>query len=148
MGELKKKLGNKTCDEKKKWGDKTQDKRTSSFEQRCVQKNFVLKNGFKIFFKNFVLTSCFTIFCRLLQSRNNVSTFPMILCCFLSISAIKKKRVTERPTDPRTDGRTDRPSYRDVWTHLKTKKDMDFHNGISCPRFELEGWDLVPCLLI
>ena len=25
---------------------------------------------------------------------------------------------------------------------------MDFHNGISCQRFELEGWDLVHCLLI
>ena len=25
---------------------------------------------------------------------------------------------------------------------------MDFHDGISCQRFELEGWDLVQCLLI
>ena len=25
---------------------------------------------------------------------------------------------------------------------------MDFHNGISCQRFELEGWGLVQCLLI
>merc|ERR1712212_699182 len=34
----------------------------------------------------------------------------------------------------------------------KTKKPkkrlMDFHDGISCQRFELEGWDLVHCLLI
>merc|ERR1712212_680988 len=34
----------------------------------------------------------------------------------------------------------------------KTKKPqkrlMDFYNGISCQRFELEGWDLVHCLLI
>ena len=29
---------------------------------------------------------------------------------------IEKKRVTDR----RTDGRADRPSYRDAWTHLKT----------------------------
>ena len=28
------------------------------------------------------------------------------------------------------------------------KKDMDFHDGITCQRFELEGWDLVQCLLI
>ena len=28
---------------------------TSSFEQRCVQKDFVLKKGFKILFLNFVL---------------------------------------------------------------------------------------------
>ena len=25
---------------------------------------------------------------------------------------------------------------------------MDFHDGITCQRFELEGWDLVQCLLI
>ena len=24
---------------------------------------------------------------------------------------------------------------------------MDFHDGITCQRFELEGWDLVQCLL-
>ncbi len=34
----------------------------------------------------------------------------------------------------------------------KTKKPqkrlLDFHNGISCQRFELEGWGLVQCLLI
>ena len=31
----------------------------------------------------------------------------------------------------------------------KTKKRlMDFHDGISCQRFELEGWDLIQCLLI
>merc|ERR1712212_1362923 len=28
------------------------------------------------------------------------------------------------------------------------KRLMDFHDGISCQRFELEGWDLVHCLLI
>ena len=28
------------------------------------------------------------------------------------------------------------------------KRLMDFHDGISCQRFELEGWDLVQCLLI
>ena len=27
-----------------------------------------------------------------------------------------------RRTDGRTDGRTDTPSYRDAWTHLKSKK--------------------------
>ena len=32
-------------------------------------------------------------------------------------SAIRKKRGTD---GPRTDGPTDRPSYRDAWTHLKT----------------------------
>jgi hypothetical protein len=30
----------------------------------------------------------------------------------------------------------------------KQKRLMDFRNGISCQRFELEGWDLVQCLLI
>ena len=25
---------------------------------------------------------------------------------------------------------------------------MDFHDGISCQRFKLEGWGLVQCLLI
>jgi len=37
----------------------------------------------------------------------------------------QKKRVTDGPTDRRTDGptdgRTDIPSYRDAWTHLKTR---------------------------
>merc|ERR1712087_882512 len=28
------------------------------------------------------------------------------------------------------------------------KRRMDFHDGISCQCFELEGWDLVQCLLI
>merc|ERR1712212_1233087 len=28
------------------------------------------------------------------------------------------------------------------------KRLMDFHNGISCQRFKLEGWGLVQCLLI
>ena len=31
-------------------------------------------------------------------------------------------RVTALRTDGQTDGRTDRPSYRDARTHLKTKK--------------------------
>ena len=35
----------------------------------------------------------------------------MIPCCFLSISAIPKKTRYQRTTD--------RPSYRDAWTHLK-----------------------------
>merc|ERR1712208_1723 len=33
-------------------------------------------------------------------------------------------------------------------TKKKPKKDMDFHDGITCQRFELEGWDVVQCLLI
>ena len=73
-----------------------------------------------------VLKFCFKIvlkfFCRLLQSRNNVSTFPMILCCFLSISAIKKNA---GQTDGPTDRRTDRPSYRDARTHLKSVTSID-----------------------
>merc|ERR1712087_808767 len=28
------------------------------------------------------------------------------------------------------------------------KRLMDFHDGISCQRFKLEGWGLVQCLLI
>merc|ERR1712055_280749 len=28
------------------------------------------------------------------------------------------------------------------------KRLMDFHDGITCQRFELEGWGLVQCLLI
>ena len=37
-----------------------------------------------------------------------------------SIFAIKKKRITDRPTD----GRTDRPSYRDARTHLKREREF------------------------
>merc|ERR1712212_414922 len=41
------------------------------------------------------------------------------------------------------------PTTRTPKKNQKTpKKDMDFHDGISCQRFELEGWDLVQCLLI
>ena len=36
----------------------------------------------------------------------------------LPISAILKKRETDGPTD----GRTDRPSYRDAWTYLKRRE--------------------------
>ena len=32
------------------WFGRYEFKKTSSFEQRCVQKNFVLKNGFQILF--------------------------------------------------------------------------------------------------
>ena len=50
-------------------------------------------------------------FCRLLHSRNNVSTFQMIICRFHSKSAIQKKtagRTDGRMDGPRTDGpRTD-----------------------------------------
>ena len=65
---------------------------------------FCLKEWFKNFVLKFCFKFCFKNICRLLQSRNNVSTFPMILCCFLSISAIKKTRYGK--TDGRTDGHT------------------------------------------
>ena len=35
---------------------------------------------------------------------------------------LKKKRVTDWSTDHPTNGRTDTPSYRDGWTHLKIYK--------------------------
>ena len=34
---------------------------------------------------------------------------------------LKKKQVTDGPTDGLTDGRADTPSYRDARTHLKTR---------------------------
>ena len=37
-----------------------------------------------------------------------------------AFSRFREKRVTDGPTDGRMDQRTDRPSYRDTWTHLKT----------------------------
>merc|ERR1712212_356474 len=42
------------------------------------------------------------------------------------------------------------PTTRTPKKNLKNPKKrlMDFHNGISCQRFELEGWDLVHRLLI
>ena len=43
----------------------------------------------------------------------------MFCCPQNSISAIFEKRLTHGPTDRRTDGRTDKASYRDAWTHLK-----------------------------
>ena len=52
----KKKWGDEMQDQKK-WGEEMQDKKnmemrckTSSFEQRCVQKIVFLKNGFKVLF--------------------------------------------------------------------------------------------------
>ena len=34
-------------------------------------------------------------------------------------------RPTDRRTDQRTNRRTDKASYRDAWTHLKTRLDID-----------------------
>ena len=42
-----------------------------------------------------------------------------IICSKLLISLVFDKSVTDRPTSGPTDGRTDRPGYRDVKTHLK-----------------------------
>ena len=36
---------------------------------------------------------------------------------------------THPPTDGRMDGRTDRPSYRDAWTHLKTQQTDGFYRN-------------------
>ena len=47
--------------------------------------------------------------------------FWLILIIFSHFCEIEKNALrTHGPTDPRTDGRTDKPSYRDAWTHLKT----------------------------
>ena len=60
-----------------------------------------------------------------LQLGIHISIFPIFLCCFHSISAVKKnaQRTKDGQTDGRTDGPTDRPtdrpSYRDAWTDLK-----------------------------
>ena len=40
----------------------------------------------------------------------------------MTINDAKKLSVTDGPTDRRTDGRTDTPSYRDARTHLKRTK--------------------------
>ena len=45
----------------------------------------------------------------------------MFYCPQDSILAIFEKRVTDGPTDQPTDRRTDIGSYRDAWTHLKTR---------------------------
>ena len=49
----------------------------------------------------------------------------LMLCLEVSISAIFEKRVTDLRTDPRTDGQTDKASYRDAWTHLKRKSKFE-----------------------
>ena len=47
-----------------------------------------------------------------------------IISMALSVnSAIRKKKPRDGQTDQQTDGRTDRPSYRDAWTHLKNAPD-------------------------
>ena len=49
-------------------------------------------------------------------------TWIYLFCCpQSSISAIFEKRVTNGPTDWRTDLWTDKGSYRDAWTHLKMR---------------------------
>ena len=52
-------------------------------------------------------------------------------------------RQTNQPTDQPTNGRTDKASYRDAWTHLKksnsNRKSWLFH---SCkPDLTLGGWE-------
>ena len=41
---------------------------------------------------------------------------------------------TNRRTDGRTNKQTDRPSYRDAWTHLKMTHIVDKYNYTSCNR--------------
>ena len=48
-------------------------------------------------------------------------SFLMCYCLKVLISAVFEKCVTDGRTDGRTDRRTDKASYRDAWTHLKTK---------------------------
>jgi len=38
---------------------------------------------------------------------------------FQSFLRDRKKRIMDPRTNGQTDGRTDKPSYRDAWTHLK-----------------------------
>ena len=52
-------------------------------------------------------------------------SFLMFYCLKVLISAIFEKRVTDRRTHGRTDGPTDKASYRDAWTHLKTLTNTD-----------------------
>ena len=49
-----------------------------------------------------------------------VVSLRMILCVYIVGFLCFLKRRSGR-TDPRTDGLTDRPSYRDARTHLKIK---------------------------
>ena len=47
----------------------------------------------------------------------------MFYCLKVLISTIFEKRLTDGPTDRPTDGRTDKASFRDAWTYLKTALD-------------------------
>jgi len=48
------------------------------------------------------------------------------------------KKTHYGPTDGLTDGpRTDRPSYRDAWTHLKTGKEDEFVSPSSNMPFRI-----------
>ena len=65
----------------------------------------------------------------------------MFGCPQNSISTIFEKRLTHGPTDQRTDGRTDKASYRDAWTHLKTtcsKKIPVLHLNVVIQAFIVE----------
>ena len=51
--------------------------------------------------------------------------FTLIYLNLLEFVVLKKKHLTDGPTDRRTDGptdgRMDKASYRDTWTHLKRR---------------------------
>ena len=52
-------------------------------------------------------------------SLEHLDCFPSHFRPFSPIIGSLQKRVTDRRTDGRINGQTDRPSYRDAWTHLK-----------------------------
>ena len=62
----------------------------------------------------------------ILTSSEHLDCFPSHFGPFSPvISSFKKKRVT--------DGRTDRPPYRDAWTHLKTETTTQSHRDKDAP---------------
>ena len=42
----------------------------------------------------------------------------------MRIFTLSNSITTDRPTNQPTDGRTDKASYRDAWTHLKSREFM------------------------
>ena len=77
---------------------------TSSFEQRCVQRKGLRLNCWERFVR----------FCQICQ----ICRFRFVrFVRFADFRDLKKTR--DGPTDGRTDRWTDRPSYRDAWTHQK-----------------------------
>ena len=67
----------------------------------------ISQNSFQVVYCRFfagVLQVFYRLFAGYLQSGSNISTFPVILCHFHSISAVLKRRVTDLQTNGPMDG--------------------------------------------